>query len=103
VIVPELPAEIAELKRQVGRFIEAEVYPIEQRVVERNAIDAAELEELRAKARAAGFSMLNMPVDLGGRDLSMLAQGRSRRSPARRRTGSASRSSTGAPASSSSC
>ena len=73
-IVPELPAEIAELKRQVGRFIEAEVYPIEQRIVERNAIDAVELEELRAKARAAGFSMLNMPAALGGRDLSMLAQ-----------------------------
>jgi len=74
VIVPELPAEIAELKRQVGRFIETEVYPIEQRIVERNAIDAVELEELRAKARAAGFSMLNMPAALGGRDLSMLAQ-----------------------------
>ena len=73
-IVPELPAEIAELKRQVGRFIETEVYPIEQRIVERNAIDAVELEELRAKARAAGFSMLNMPAALGGRDLSMLAQ-----------------------------
>ena len=73
-IVPELPAEIAELKRQVGRFIEEEVYPVEQLVVERNAIDPAELEELRAKARAAGFSMLNMPAEMGGRDLSMLAQ-----------------------------
>ena len=73
-IVPELPAEIAELKRQIGRFIEEEVYPVEQRVVERNAIDPTELEELRAKARAAGFSMLNMPTEMGGRDLPMLAQ-----------------------------
>ena len=73
-IVPELPAEIAELKRRVGRFIEDEVYPVEQRIVERNAIDAGEVEALRAKARAAGFSMLNMPAELGGRDLSMLAQ-----------------------------
>ena len=73
-IVPELPAEIAELKRQVGRFIEEEVYPVEQRIVERNAIDPAELDELRAKARAAGFSMLNMPAEMGGRDLSMLGQ-----------------------------
>ena len=39
-IVPELPAEIAELKRRVGRFVEDEVYPLEQRIVERNAIDA---------------------------------------------------------------
>ena len=34
----------------------------------------AEVDALRAKARAAGFSMLNMPAALGGRDLSMLAQ-----------------------------
>ena len=73
-IVPELPADIAELKRQVGRFIEDEVYPVEQRIVERNAIDVAEVDGLRVKARAAGFSMLNMPAELGGRDLSMLGQ-----------------------------
>ena len=73
-IVPELPADVAELKRRVGRFIEEEVYPIELRIVERNAIDAGEIEALRAKARAAGFSMLNMPSALGGRDLSMLGQ-----------------------------
>ena len=73
-IVPELPAEIAELKRQIGDFIVTEVYPVEQRIVERNAIDVDEVDSLRAKARAAGFSMLNMPAELGGRDLSMLAQ-----------------------------
>ncbi len=73
-IVPELPAEIAELKRRIGDFIEAEVYPVELRIAERNAIDPAEIDALRAKARAAGFSMLNMPTELGGRDLSMLAQ-----------------------------
>ena len=73
-IVPELPADIAELKRQVGLFIEAEVYPVEQRIVERNAIDPAEVDALRVKARAAGFAMLNMPPELGGRDLSMVGQ-----------------------------
>ena len=73
-IVPELPADIAELKRQIGDFIKAEVYPIELKIAERNAIDTAEVEALRAKARAAGFSMLNMPSELGGRDLSMLGQ-----------------------------
>jgi acyl-CoA dehydrogenase len=74
VIVPELPADIAELKRQIGDFIKAEVYPVELKIAERNAIDTAEVDALRAKARAAGFSMLNMPRELGGRDLSMLAQ-----------------------------
>ena len=73
-IVPELPAEIAELKRRIGAFIEAEVYPVELEIARRNAIDPAEVDALRAKARAAGFSMLNMPVELGGQDLSMLAQ-----------------------------
>jgi acyl-CoA dehydrogenase len=74
VIVPELPVEIAELKARVGRFIEEEVYPVELRIVERNAIDEAEVDAIRAKARAAGFAMLNMPPALGGRDLSMLGQ-----------------------------
>ena len=73
-IVPELPAEIAELKRRVGAFIVAEVYPVELRIAEANTIDPIEIEALRAKARAAGFSMLNMPAELGGQDLSMLAQ-----------------------------
>jgi alkylation response protein AidB-like acyl-CoA dehydrogenase len=74
VLVPELPVEIAELKRQVARFVVDEVYPLEQRIVERNAIDPAEVDALKAKARAAGFAMLNMPPELGGCDLSMLGQ-----------------------------
>jgi acyl-CoA dehydrogenase len=74
VIVPELPAEIGELKQRVGRFLETEVFPLEQRIVERNAIDAAEVDALRLKARGEGFAMLNMPAELGGRDLSMLGQ-----------------------------
>jgi alkylation response protein AidB-like acyl-CoA dehydrogenase len=74
VIVPELPAEVRELKEAVGRFLEEEVYPLESRIAERGSIDPAEVEELRRKARGAGFSMLNMPVAVGGRELSMLGQ-----------------------------
>jgi len=74
VIVPELPAEIAELKARVGRFVEEEVYPVEASIAARGSIDPAETDALRAKARAAGFSQLNMPTELGGRGLSMLAQ-----------------------------
>jgi acyl-CoA dehydrogenase len=73
-IVPELPAEIQALKEAVGRFVEDEVYPLEARIAESGAIDPAELEALRNKARAAGFSMLNMPAAVGGKDLSMLGQ-----------------------------
>jgi len=74
VIVPELPDEIRTLKERVGAFVEAEVYPLEERIAARGSIDHAEVDALRAKARAAGFSMLNMPPELGGRDLSMLGQ-----------------------------
>jgi len=73
-IVPELPADIRELQERVGRFLEAEVYPLEYVIAERGSIDAAEVDELRRKARAEGFSMLNMPTDLGGRDLPMFGQ-----------------------------
>ena len=73
-IVPELPEDVRALKEAVGRFVEAEVYPVEERIAERGSIDLDELAALRAKAREAGFAMLNMPAELGGRDLSMLGQ-----------------------------
>lgn len=73
-IVPELPADIAALKREVGRFLVDEVYPLELRIADRNSIDPTEVDTLRTKARAAGFAMLNMPAAHGGRDLSMLGQ-----------------------------
>jgi alkylation response protein AidB-like acyl-CoA dehydrogenase len=73
-VVPELPEEIRELKQRVARFVEEEVYPLEARIAERGAIDPAEVDALRASARAAGFSQLNMPPEAGGRGLSMLGQ-----------------------------
>ena len=73
-IVPELPPEIRELKSRVGRFVEQEAYPVEARIAERGSIDQDEVDELRRKARAAGFAMLNMPPEHGGSGLSMLGQ-----------------------------
>jgi acyl-CoA dehydrogenase len=74
VVVPELPAEIRELKERVARFVEQEAYPLEDRIAERGSIDPAEVEALRGKAREAGFAMLNMPPEHGGAGLSMLGQ-----------------------------
>jgi acyl-CoA dehydrogenase len=74
VVVPDLPDEIRELKERVHAFVEQEAYPLEVAIAERGAIDRGEVEELRRKAREAGFSMLNMPAELGGRGLSMLGQ-----------------------------
>jgi acyl-CoA dehydrogenase len=74
VIVPELPADIRALKEAVGRFVQDEVFPLEERIAAAGSIDQGELASLRSKARAAGFAILNMPAELGGRDLSMLGQ-----------------------------
>jgi alkylation response protein AidB-like acyl-CoA dehydrogenase len=69
-----LPADVRELKSRAREFVEKEIWPIEQKVAQANAIDPADLAMLRKKARGAGFSMLNMPGRLGGKDLSMLGQ-----------------------------
>ena len=73
-IVPELPDDIAGLKEAVGRFVEDEIYPFEERIAAAGSIDPDELASIRSQARAAGFAMLNMPAEMGGRDLSMLGQ-----------------------------
>ena len=72
--VPELPEDVRALKERVAAFLEHEVYPVEQRVAEAGRIEAAWADELRRKARAEGFSMLNMPEEAGGGALSMLGQ-----------------------------
>ena len=69
-----LPADVLELKRRARDFVAKEIWPVEEKVAQTEAIDPSDLAILRKKARAAGFSMLNMPVRLGGKDLSMLGQ-----------------------------
>src|ERR1700674_177231 len=70
----ELPAAIRELKARAAEFVEKEIRPIEEKVAKTETIDLADFAMLKKKARAAGFSMLNMPVKYGGKDLSMLGQ-----------------------------
>ena len=48
-VVPELPEDVRELKEQVRRFVEEEVYPVEDRIAERGTIDPGEVEELRPR------------------------------------------------------
>jgi acyl-CoA dehydrogenase len=72
--VPELSADIRELKERVGAFLEREVYPLEKRVAEAGRIDPEWTSELRRKSWDEGFGMLNMPEEAGGRGLPMLGQ-----------------------------
>jgi alkylation response protein AidB-like acyl-CoA dehydrogenase len=74
VIVPELTPEIRELKARAARFVEEELYPAEERVLQRGSIDKADVQALREEARAAGFSNYNIPAEYGGADLPMVAQ-----------------------------
>lgn len=72
--VPELTPELRELKERVRRFVEEEGYPVEARIAGRGSIEPEEVDALRSKARAAGFSQLNMSRELGGQGLSMVGQ-----------------------------
>jgi acyl-CoA dehydrogenase len=74
VVVPELTAEARELKARAARFVEEELYPAEERIVERGQVDHDEVHELKDKARALGLSNYNVPKEHGGPDLPMLAQ-----------------------------
>jgi acyl-CoA dehydrogenase len=73
VVVPELPAEIRALKARAARFVADELYPAEERILERG-IDHGDIADLKAKAREAGFSNYNLPPEFGSADLPMLAQ-----------------------------
>ena len=70
----ELPPGVRELKARAAEFVEREIRPVEEKVARTEVIDRDDVAALRKKARAAGFSMLNMPVRYGGKDLSMLGQ-----------------------------
>src|SRR5207247_6944623 len=73
-VVPELPPDIAELKERVGRFVESEIFPLEEKIAADGEIHFAAVDVVRRKAREAGCSMLNMPDEAGGAGLSMLGQ-----------------------------
>jgi acyl-CoA dehydrogenase len=70
--VGQVSAHAREIKARAARFIEEELWPLERTVVDGGEFDPALLDAARAKARAAGFSNLNMPVEVGGADLPML-------------------------------
>ncbi|MCC7021958.1 MAG: acyl-CoA dehydrogenase family protein [Thermomicrobiales bacterium] len=70
--VGQISEQGREIKARAARFIEEELWPLERDAAERGALDAERVDAARAKARAAGFSNLNMPREVGGADLPML-------------------------------
>ena len=73
-VVPGLDAEAAEWQARARQFVEEQLYPAEQRIVERGTVDRAEIDDLRRQAREAGFSHYNLPRELGCADLPLPAQ-----------------------------
>ena len=73
-VVPGLDAEAAEWQARARRFVEDELYPAEQRIAERGAVDTEEIRKLRSRAREVGFAHYNLPRELGCADLSLLTQ-----------------------------
>jgi acyl-CoA dehydrogenase len=73
-VVPALDAEAMEWQARARRFVEERLYPTEQRIVERGAVDPTEINDLRRQARDAGFAHYNLPRELGCADLPLLAQ-----------------------------
>src|ERR671917_2565035 len=70
----EIPEDVREIKARVAEFVRQEIHPFEAEIAQRGEIDEEKLSALRAKARAAGFSNLNMPKEYGGMDLSVASQ-----------------------------
>lgn len=61
----DLPEDLQLFQTLMRRFVDRELIPLEPR----GELDAATLDMLRDKAKAAGLWMLDVPVELGGQGL----------------------------------
>jgi acyl-CoA dehydrogenase len=71
-IIPGLSAEVRSLKAKARAFTEHHLHPFEHEIAERGVIDRDRVAHLRQAAWDEGFSNLNLPGALDGRDPSML-------------------------------
>jgi acyl-CoA dehydrogenase len=69
----ELPQDIRILKDNVRRFVDRELIPIEMRAMDGPDLKPEIRKQLEAKTRELGLWLLDVPAELGGQDLSLLA------------------------------
>ena len=69
----ELPQEIRMLKDTMRRFVDRELIPIEMHAMDGPDLKPEIRQELEAKTRELGLWLLEVPAELGGQDLSLLA------------------------------
>src|SRR4029077_7556722 len=72
--IGQVSPKALELKARAARFLEEEIWPFERDLADAHEMDLARFDELRKKARAAGFVNVNMPAEIVGMDLSVLDQ-----------------------------
>lgn len=68
-----LPPDVVEIRERVARFVTDEVLPAEARGIVAGRIEWKVVEELRARARAAGLWTPHLPREWGGLGLSSVA------------------------------
>jgi acyl-CoA dehydrogenase len=69
----ELPQEIRILKDTIRRFVDRELIPIEMSAMDGPDLKPDIRKQLESKTRELGLWLLEVPADLGGQDLSLLA------------------------------
>lgn len=69
----ELPQEIRILRDTVRRFVDRELIPIEMHAMDGPDLKPDIRKRLEAKTRELGLWLLEVPAELGGQDLSLLA------------------------------
>jgi len=69
----ELPQEIRILKDTIRRFVDRELIPIEMHTMDGPDLKPDVRQHLEFKTRELGLWLLEVPAELGGQDLSLLA------------------------------
>jgi len=68
-----LPQELEMFRASIRRFVDRELIPLEHAVSPDGQLAPEAAEAVRDKAQAAGFWMMDVPEELGGQGLSLLA------------------------------
>lgn len=70
----ELPEELQMIQKQLRRFVDNEVIPIEREIYDGPSIRPEMRARLEAKTKAMGYWNLDTPVEYGGLGLGLLAR-----------------------------
>lgn len=68
-----LPGELIQFRDSIRRFVDRELRPLEKQVTIDGKLPKDVEATVAAKAQAAGFWLMDIPAELGGADLGLLA------------------------------